>query len=53
MDIRLTATYRVNTFLPIFTIYDAQIQPTKCNPYANVFPIDDIQTSKNDYDPVH
>ncbi len=35
---RLTASSRVNTFLPIFiTICDAQIQPSKCNPYANVF----------------
>ncbi len=37
-----------NTFLPIFvTLGDAQ-KPNKRNSFANVFPIDDIQTWKND-----
>ncbi len=41
-------------FLPILaTLCDAQIQPNKCNSYANVFPIDDIQTWKNDNGPVY
>ena len=36
-------------FFPIsVTLCDAQIQPNKCNSYANVFPIDDIQTCKNE-----
>ena len=50
---RLIVLTKGNTFLPIFiTLCDAQIQPNKCNSYANVFPIDDIQTWKNDNGPV-
>ncbi len=38
-----------NTSLSILlTICDAQKQPNKCNSYANVFPIDDIQRRRND-----
>ena len=38
-----------NTFCSIFvTVCDAEIRPNKYNSYANVFPIDDIQTRKND-----
>ena len=33
--LRLTASSRVNTFLPIFvTVCDAQIQPSKCDSYS-------------------
>ncbi len=53
MAIRLTAQCRGNMLLPIFvTISDALIQPSKCNSYANVFPMDAIETQNYDHGPI-